>query len=271
MKGDWDKFLPPRAQKLPERQLKIETACGDGEEEDGDDDDDDDLTLHKVKDEDDCSPDLLSISDSSPPLVPLDCPASTSPIGHHQIMVADILPELKTRKRVQKMEERLKHTVLSPGWGSQLPDSVHHQEVPTPHGQMWWRPWETEEVMLNMRLEEKQVEERTGAGTDPSTNSTECPLLPATELLTLPLLTPSKAAFSPFYPSPPRGRLLRRARKKRSLGDLLRRRQRLIEYQLNHTPSSSPSKPEPDQSTGVWKLGSASWFMESGFTSGTGL
>ena len=141
-------------------------------------------------------------------------------------------------------------TVLSPGWGSQLPDSVHHhhhhQEVPNPHGKMWWRPWETEGMTLNMN---KQVEGGTGAGTDLSTNSTECPLLPATEPFPLPLLTPSKAAFSPFYPSPPRGRLLRRARMKRSLGDLLRRRQRLIEYQLNHTPSSTPSKLEPDQSS----------------------
>ena len=102
-------------------------------------------------------------------------------------------------------------------------------------------------MTLNMN---KQVEGGTGAGsTDLSTNSTECPLLPATEPFPLPLLTPSKAAFSPFYPSPPRGRLLRRARKKRSLGDLLRRRQRLIEYQLNHTPSSTPSKLEPDQSS----------------------
>ena len=132
----------------------------------------------------------------------------------------DILPEQKTRKRVQKMEERQMHTVLSSGWGSQLPDSVHHhhhhQEVPNPHGKMWWRPWETEGMTLNMN---KQVEGGTGAGTDLSTNSTECPLLPATEPFPLPLLTPSKAAFSPFYPSPPRGRLLRRARQKRSLGE----------------------------------------------------
>ena len=190
IKVDFSKFLLPSPKvQQPVRQVKMETVCGDGEEEDGDDDDDD-LTLHKVKDEDDCSPDLLPNFDSSPPLVPLDCPASTSPIGHHLNMVADILLEQKTRKRVQKMEERQMKTVLSPGWGSQLPDSVHHH-----HQEMWWRPWETEGMTLNMN---KQVEGGTGAGTDLSTNSTECPLLPATEPFPLPLLTPSKAAFSPF-------------------------------------------------------------------------
>ena len=109
------------------------------------------------------------------------------------------------------------------------------------------------------------MEERTGAGMDLLTNSSECPLLPAAELLPYPHLTPSKAAFSPFYPSPPRGRLLKRARKrKRSSGDLMRRRQRLIAYQLSHTPPSTPSKPEPDQSSlesVVWGGYSGSWSL----------
>jgi hypothetical protein len=161
---------------------------------------------------------------------------------------------------------------LSPSWGSQLPDSVLHQEVTNPPFQsmqyeFWWRPWETDVMVPNMRSDENKVEGITDAGMDHSTNSTECPLSPAAELLPPPHLTPSKAAFSPFYPSPPHGRLLRRARKhKSSSGDLLRRRQRLIAYQLNHTPPSTPSKPEPDQSSlesgslgrnsGSWSLGS---------------
>ena len=275
IKVDFSKFLLPSPKvQQPKSQVRMETVCGDGEDEDGDDDDDD-PALPKVKDEDkdpaaqlvkkSCSPDLSPILDSSPPFVPLDCPASTSLIGHHQTMVADILPEQNTWKRVQNMEKRQRQSALSSGWGSQLPDPVHHQEVPS-HDPLWWRPWETVGMLPNTRLEEKQLEERTGAGTDLITNSSECPLLPATEPLPPPIIPPSKAAFSPFYPSPPRGRLLRRARKKRSIGDLMRRRQRLIEYQLNHTPPVTPSKPEPDQSSlesGSLGLHSGSWSWDS--------
>ena len=146
----------------------------------------------------------------------------------------------------------LSSSCLSSDWGSQLPDPVHHHWVPDQllHCQLLWRPWEIEDKMLpNARLEERQVERSTDAGMDLSRNSKECPLLPAAELPPVLHLTPSKAAFSPFYPSPPRGRLLRReGKKKRSQGDLLRRRRRLITYQLEHTPPSTPSKPEPDQS-----------------------
>ena len=53
---------------------------------------------------------------------------------------------------------------------------------------------------------------------------------------------------SSFLPSPPQRRLLRRAKKrKRSPGDLVKRRQRHLSYQLQ-TPPSTPC-PEPDQST----------------------
>ena len=95
----------------------------------------------------------------------------------------------------------------------------------------------------NKRRDEVQVEERTGAGTDHSSNSKESPPLIAFELLPPLNFTPFKSAFSPFYPSPPRGSWLRRPRrKKRSVRDLMRRRQHLIAYQLTYTPPSTPSQ-----------------------------
>ena len=76
------------------------------------------------------------------------------------------------------------------------------------------------------------------AGQDLTTSSTECPLLPATELLKPPLLTtPSQPALSSFSSSPPQ-RKVRRAKKRRSPGDLAKRRHRLISFHLSHTPPS---------------------------------
>ena len=87
------------------------------------------------------------------------------------------------------------------------------------------------------------------AGQDLTTSSTECPLLPATELLKPPLLTtPSQPALSSFSSSPPQ-RKVRRAKKRRSPGDLAKRRHRLISFHLSHTPPSTPCKLEPDQSS----------------------
>ena len=67
------------------------------------------------------------------------------------------------------------------------------------------------------------------------------------------LVTPKKPYFSsmsvPVSPQPqtPHGRLLRRA-EKRSAGDLAKRRQRLVSFQLSHTPPSTPNKSEPELS-----------------------
>ena len=59
-----------------------------------------------------------------------------------------------------------------------------------------------------------------------------------------PLVIPTFPA--PFLHSQPERRLLRA--KKRSLGELVKRRQRYLSYQLSQTPPSTPC-PEPDQST----------------------
>ena len=156
---------------------------------------------------------------------------------------------------------------LLPGWGSQLPNAA--QEVPKPpfqsdKGHQWWRPWEMGDMVSGRRRDETLVEERTEAGADHSRNSTECPLLPAAELPPPPHLTPSKAAFSPFYPSPPLGELMRARKKKRSTGELLKRRQRHLAYQLRHTPPSTPSKPSQtdlhwSQGAGVGILVPGDW------------
>ena len=49
------------------------------------------------------------------------------------------------------------------------------------------------------------------------------------------------------HPPTPQGRLIRRA-KKRSAGDLAKRRQHLVSFQLSHTPPSTPNKSEPELS-----------------------
>ena len=62
------------------------------------------------------------------------------------------------------------------------------------------------------------------------------------------------AATSPLLLTP-QGRVFRKAKKRRSAGELVKRRQRLISFQLSHTPPSTPSKSEPDLSS----LESGSW------------
>jgi hypothetical protein len=62
------------------------------------------------------------------------------------------------------------------------------------------------------------------------------------------------AATSPLLLTP-QGRVFRKAKKRRSAGELVKRRQRLIFFQLSHTPPSTPSKSEPDLSS----LESGSW------------
>jgi hypothetical protein len=77
------------------------------------------------------------------------------------------------------------------------------------------------------------------------------------------LVTPPKPCFSSGMiaaTSPllltPQGRVFRRAkRRRRSAGDLVKRRQRLVSFQLSHTPPSTPSKSEPELSS----LESGSW------------
>jgi hypothetical protein len=87
------------------------------------------------------------------------------------------------------------------------------------------------------------------------------------------LVTPPKPYFSsmsdPVSPHPPtpQGRLIRKA-KKRSAGDLAKRRQRLVSFQLHHTPPSTPStpyRPEPEQSpleSGIWGSHPGSWRLD---------
>ena len=67
------------------------------------------------------------------------------------------------------------------------------------------------------------------------------------------------AATSPLLLTP-QGRVFRKAKKRRSAGELVKRRQRLISFQLSHTPPSTPSKSEPDLSS----LESGSWGGQPG-------
>ena len=92
------------------------------------------------------------------------------------------------------------------------------------------------------------------------------------------LVTPPKPYFSSMsvkvlpQPLTPQGRLLRRA-KKRSAGDLAKRRQRLVSFQLSHTPPSTTNKSEPalsplsepEQSlleSGSWESHPGSWSLD---------
>ena len=87
---------------------------------------------------------------------------------------------------------------------------------------------------------------------DQKQNSLECLLFSAAALLLPALSTPpsSKSSFSTYIPSQAQRRVIRIAKKrKRSIGDLSRRRQRLMSFQLEHTPTSTPHKLEPEIST----------------------
>jgi hypothetical protein len=144
---------------------------------------------------------------------------------------------------------------LSPGWGALLPSSVQENKSFLPllpfscvengdeeEVSALWRPWETG----------KTEEKKKTAGKDLNINSSECP---PTAPLPSPFSTPVKPTLSPFLPSLPQRRVLRRAKnRRRSPGDLVKRRQRHISYQFCQSPST-PSYPEPEQST----LESASW------------
>ena len=93
------------------------------------------------------------------------------------------------------------------------------------------------------------------------------------------LVTPPKPyssslsrAVSPGLTTPQRRPLLRA--KKRSAGDLAKRRQRLVSFQLSHTPPSTPNESKPEQSplsepeqspleSGSWGSHPGSWRLES--------
>jgi hypothetical protein len=133
----------------------------------------------------------------------------------------------------------------------QLEQSAENEEEVT----ALWRPWETGDMLHEGSAGKTEEMEKT-VGEDLNKNSSECPPQLPTVLLPSPFSTPAKQAFSPFLPSPPQRKVLRRAKKrKRSPGDLAKRRQRLISYQFSQTQPSTPSKPEPEQST----LESGSW------------
>lgn len=124
-----------------------------------------------------------------------------------------------------------------------------------------WRPWETDQKAKERVVVGSEMR-NSGAGMDLKSNSQECPLFSAAALLTPSLSTPLPA-FSPYSPSQPQRRVLLRAKKrKRSQVELTRRRQRLISFQLDHTPPPTPHKPEPDQPTlesGSWGCSSPGW------------
>ena len=128
---------------------------------------------------------------------------------------------------------------LSPGWGTFLPSHlppISSQFSQQQHQKTLWRPW-------LMEADKSMLKRSSEAGQDPNKNSPECPLLPAAVHLTPPLHATPKPDLSPYSPSPQRKKVKRR----RSLGDLGKRRQRLISFQLSHTPPSTPCNPEPDQ------------------------
>ena len=114
-------------------------------------------------------------------------------------------------------------------------------------------------VIKDMAGVKKQVEWCAVTEMDQKQNfSAAALLLPA-------LSTPpsSKSSFSTSIPSQAQRRVIRVAKKrKRSIGDLSRRRQRLLSFQLEHTPPSTPHKLEPETPT----LESVCWggFLSSG-------
>ena len=139
---------------------------------------------------------------------------------------------------------------LSPGWGAFLPSSLPKQQ----HQKDLWRPW---------HMEGNHIKEERGseASQDLKTNSLECPDLQAAIPLAPPLLeTPLKSEFSPHSHRPPQRRIMRAKKRRRSPGDLAKRRQRLISYQLSHTPPTTPRKLEPDMSLLESRFGSGSRF-----------
>ena len=91
--------------------------------------------------------------------------------------------------------------------------------------------------------------------TDQKKSSLECPIFSVAALLLPALSTPSsKSSFS--FPSQAQRRVIRIAKKrKRSIGDLSRRRQRLLSFQLENNPPSTPDKLEQEKPTlesGCW-------------------
>ena len=73
-------------------------------------------------------------------------------------------------------------------------------------------------------------------------------MLPAF-VLPSPFSTPVNPSLSaPFFPSPPQRSILIAKKRKRSVGELVRRRQRHLSYQLSQTPPTTPCL-EPEQST----------------------
>jgi len=139
---------------------------------------------------------------------------------------------------------------LSPGWGPFLPSRIRQEPLLPPlqpkQNPEMWRPWEADNGGRQAGKTRDVVSSAVGKDLN---NSLECPSLLPTVLLPSTFITPAKPTFyAPSLPSPPQRRLLKA--KKRSLGELVRRRQRLLSYQLNQTPPSTPcTLPEPDQST----------------------
>ena len=139
---------------------------------------------------------------------------------------------------------------LSPGWGAHLPSSILQiHPLPQPQAKQnleMWRPWETG---CSGSAGKIRGVLRSEAGEDHN-YSLECPsLLSALAFVPPPLSTPAKPSFSvPFFSSQPPRRMLVARKRKRSLGELVKRRQRHLSYQLSQTTPSSPCL-EPEQST----------------------
>ena len=108
-----------------------------------------------------------------------------------------------------------------------------------------WRPWETG---CSGSAGKIRGVLRSEAGEDHN-YSLECPSLLSALVPPPPLSTPAKPLFSvPFFSSSPPRRMLVAKKRKRSLGELVKRRQRHLSYQLSQTTPSSPCL-EPEQSS----------------------
>ena len=113
---------------------------------------------------------------------------------------------------------------LSPGWGSHLPSSLQQNTPGT-----LWRPWgPVKDSPTRMKVEEL------GAAAS---------FLKSLVTPHNPYFSSVKTAVTPCQPK----RVIRKARKRRSPGELARRRSRLFSYQFNQTPFT-PYTPEPDVS-----------------------
>ena len=133
-----------------------------------------------------------------------------------------------TTEELNKHSSELSSCEAAPFFpSSQLPMLENSAAIPA----TFWRPWE-----------------------DPLKNTAADEDVAASQKS---LVTPTKLYFSSALSAPPspqlltpQGRVFIRAKKRRrSSGDLQKRRQRLISFQLSHTPPSSPSKSEPEQSS----------------------